>query len=167
MRGFYDTIPTVIIMTDITVIHVGNIKDSFFGEALSEYKKRLAGFCRFREIEIKEEKCDLPSEVDKCLAKEGDKILAALPKKGFRVALCVEGKQMSSEDFALLNDRNAAGGVAYVIGSSYGLAESVKAACDMRLSFSKMTLPHRLMRVVLYEQIYRAFTIVNGRKYHK
>lgn len=70
-------------MTDITVIHVGNIKDSFFGEALSEYKKRMAAFCRFREIEIKEEKCDLPSEVDKCLAKEADKILAALPKKGF------------------------------------------------------------------------------------
>ena len=165
MRRFYDTIPTVIFMTDITVIHVGNIKDSFFDEALSEYKKRMAAFCRFREIEIKEEKCDLPSEVDKCLAKEADKILAALPKKGFRVALCVEGKQMSSEDFALLNGRNAAEGVTYVIGSSYGLAESVKAACDMRLSFSKMTLPHRLMRVVLYEQIYRAFTIINGRKY--
>lgn len=74
---------------------------------------------------------------------------------------------MSSEDFAVLNGRNAAEGVTYVIGSSYGLAESVKAACDMRLSFSKMTLPHRLMRVVLYEQIYRAFTIINGRKYHK
>ena len=167
MRRFYDTIPTVIFMTDITVIHVGNIKDSFFGEALSEYKKRMAAFCRFREIEIEDEKCDLPSEVGKCLAKEADKILAALPKKGFRVALCVEGKQMSSEDFALLNGRNAAEGVTYVIGSSYGLAESVKAACDMRLSFSKMTLPHRLMRVVLYEQIYRAFTIINGRKYHK
>lgn len=86
MRRFYDTIPTVIFMTDITVIHVGNIKDSFFGEALSEYKKRMAAFCRFREIEIKEEKCDLPSEVDKCLAKEADKILAALPKK--RVSRC-------------------------------------------------------------------------------
>ena len=154
-------------MTDITVIHVGNIKDAFFNEALSEYKKRLAGFCRLREIEIKEEKCDLPSDVDKCLAKEGDKIIASLPKKGLHIALCVEGKQMSSENFALLNGRNAAEGVTYVIGSSYGLAESVKAACDMRLSFSKMTLPHRLMRVVLYEQIYRAFTIINGRKYHK
>lgn len=154
-------------MTDVTIIHVGNIKDGFFQQALDEYKKRLSGFCRLREIEIKEEKCDTPSEVSRCLEKEGEKIIAALPKKGYKIALCVEGTQLSSEAFAELNNKNAESGIVYIIGSSYGLADGVKSRCDMRLSFSKMTLPHRLMRVVLYEQIYRAFTIINGRKYHK
>lgn len=154
-------------MTEVTIIHVGNIKDDFFLQALNEYKKRLSGFCRMKEIEIKEEKCDTPSEVSKCLEKEGEKIIAAFPKKGVKVALCVEGKQQDSEEFASLISKNAADGIVFVIGSSYGLSEKVKSNCDIRLSFSKMTFPHRLMRVILYEQVYRAFTIINGRKYHK
>ncbi len=154
-------------MTDVTIIHVGNIKDDFFLQALNEYKKRLSGFCRMKEIEIKEEKCDTPPEVAKCLEKEGEKIISSLPKKGVKVALCVEGRQQDSEEFASLINKNAADGITFVIGSSYGLSEKVKSSCDIKLSFSKMTFPHRLMRVILYEQIYRAFTIINGRKYHK
>ncbi len=154
-------------MTDITIIHVGNIKDSFFREALDEYKKRLLPYCRLKEIEIKEEKCVAASDISKCLSKEGKKILEALPKKSVRVALCVEGKQQTSEEFAAFNETHSDVGITYIIGSSYGLSDEVKNACNVRLSFSKMTLPHRLMRVVLYEQIYRAFTIINKRTYHK
>lgn len=154
-------------MTDITIIHVGNIKDSFFKQAVDEYKKRLSAFCRLKEIEIKEEKCDNDEEIKKCLEKEGERIIATLPKKCYKIALCVEGKELNSESFAALNEDHADIGIAYVIGSSCGLSEQVKTLCDMRLSFSKMTFPHRLMRVILCEQIYRAFTIINGRKYHK
>jgi len=154
-------------MTDVTIIHVGNIKDEFFMQALDEYKKRLSGFCRLKEIEIKEEKCDTQSEVAKCLEREGEKIIAAFPKKGIKIALCVEGKQQDSEEFASLINKNTSDGIAFIIGSSYGLSEKVKSSCNIKLSFSKMTFPHRLMRVILYEQVYRAFTIINGRKYHK
>ncbi len=154
-------------MTDITIIHVGNIKDSFFKDALDEYKKRMSAYCRIKETEIKEEKCDTPAEVSKCLEKEAEKILAAIPKKSYKIALCVEGKQLDSVEFSKLNEANASVGITYIIGSSYGLADRVKAACDFKISFSKMTFPHRLMRVILYEQIYRSFTIQAGKKYHK
>lgn len=154
-------------MTDVTVIYAGNTKESYFLEALAEYRKRLGAFCRFTEIEIKEEKCDSPAEVSRCLEKEGERIIAAFPKRAYRIALCVEGRQFSSEEFAEISDSKEGDGIVFVIGSSFGLSDAVKNACDLKLSFSKMTLPHRLMRVVLYEQIFRACAINHGRRYHK
>ncbi|MEG1743656.1 MAG: 23S rRNA (pseudouridine(1915)-N(3))-methyltransferase RlmH [Clostridia bacterium] len=158
-------------MTEVQVIYVGNIKEKYYSDALDEFKKRLSMFCRFVETEIKEEKTDeneSNASILKCLEKEGDKILAAIPKNCYKIALCVEGLQEDSQQFSkIISENSASQPIIFVIGSSHGLSEKVKAACDKRLSFSKMTLPHRLMRVVLYEQIYRAMTILAGKKYHK
>ena len=100
---------------------------------------------------------------------EGEQILKNLPPRAYKVALCIEGKQLSSEELAaLLHDvKETHGEVCFVIGSSHGLAEKVKAACDRRLSFSRLTFPHRLMRVILSEALYRALSIEGGGEYHK
>lgn len=150
---------------------MGNIKESFFAKALEEYKKRISAFARFSETEIKEEKTDgneTEASIARCLQAEGARILAKMPKKAFKIALCVEGMQKDSVQFAgLLGTETTSAAVVFVIGSSYGLSKQVKESCDYLLSFSKMTLPHRLMRVVLYEQIYRGLSINANRKYHK
>lgn len=159
-------------MLEVNVIHVGNMKESFYKEALAEYKKRLSAYCTFTETEIKEAYLpESPSklQIEAALAKEGAQILAKIPQRAFVAALCVEGKQISSEELAQLTEKAAseAGKLVFIIGSSYGLAPEVKSAANTRLSFSKMTFPHRLMRVMLSEQIYRAFTINAGKTYHK
>ncbi len=145
---------------NITLIHVGDFKEDYFRAAEKEYIKRLSAYCNFRTVFVKEEES---------LKKEAEKVLSLLPSKAKKIALCVEGKQLSSEEFAsvLEDTRFGFSEICFVIGSSHGLDESVKKACDIRLSFSKMTLPHRLMRIVLEEQIYRAFTIIAGKTYHK
>lgn len=145
---------------NITLIHVGDFKEDYFRAAEKEYIKRLSAYCTFRTVFVKEEES---------LKKEAEKVLSLLPPKAKKIALCVEGKQLSSEEFAsvLEDTRFGFSEICFVIGSSHGLDESVKKACDIRLSFSKMTLPHRLMRIVLEEQIYRAFTIIAGKTYHK
>lgn len=145
---------------NITLIHVGDFKEDYFRAAEKEYIKRLSAYCTFRTVFVKEEEN---------LKKEAEKVLSLLPPKAKKIALCVEGKQLSSEEFAsvLEDTRFGFSEICFVIGSSHGLDESVKKACDIRLSFSKMTLPHRLMRIVLEEQIYRAFTIIAGKTYHK
>ena len=110
-----------------------------------------------------------PAEIEKALRKEGEQITALLPRRAYVYALCVEGQPCSSEAFAASLERviSEGGEPVFVIGSSHGLSEAVKRAADQRLSFSQMTLPHRLMRVVLTEQIYRAMTIIHRRAYHK
>ena len=121
-------------------------------------------------IGVKEEDAgNSPAEIEKALRKEGEQITALLPRRAYVYALCVEGQPCSSEAFAASLERviSEGGEPVFVIGSSHGLSEAVKRAADRRLSFSQMTLPHRLMRVVLTEQIYRAMTIIHHRAYHK
>ncbi|MBO4422945.1 MAG: 23S rRNA (pseudouridine(1915)-N(3))-methyltransferase RlmH [Clostridia bacterium] len=154
---------------NVTVVHVGDLKEKYYKEAVAEYEKRLGRFCRVKNVQIKEEKLpDDPSasEIAAALSAEGKRILEALPERSYAIALCVEGKQLSSEELAAVI-ADAARDITFVIGSSHGLADSVKKACDLRLSVSKMTFPHRLMRVILAEQIYRAFSINAGSSYHK
>ncbi|MFA6947580.1 MAG: 23S rRNA (pseudouridine(1915)-N(3))-methyltransferase RlmH [Eubacteriales bacterium] len=147
-------------MLSLQLLVTGGIKNSekYFSDAAAEFEKRLGAYCRFTTLEFD----DTPSV--------SSKLLAALRPRAYKIALCVEGKQLSSEELAEKLGSVALSGVSqidFVIGGSEGLSESVKAACDLRLSFSRMTFPHRLMRVILLEQIYRAFTIMNGEKYHK
>jgi len=159
-------------MTLVTVITVGSLKESYLKEAVAEYKKRLSQYARVEEIEIKEERInneDDMGEVEKCLDAEGEKIIARMPKDSLKIALCVEGKQYDSPALAeiIRGGCDRSGKITLVIGSSHGLAERVKRACDLRLSFSRLTFPHQLMRVNLYEALYRSFTIINGKRYHK
>ena len=156
----------------VRFITVGNLKESYLREAAAEYKKRLSGLCRVEEIELKEVR--LPedpseSEIKKALAEEAKAILAAIPPRSYPVALCVEGKQMSSPDLShkLESVTAECGTLCFIIGSSHGLAPEVKAAAKMRLSVSELTFPHQLMRVILYEAIYRCYQIAKGSRYHK
>lgn len=154
---------------NITVIHVGGLKEKYYAEAVAEYEKRISGFCRIRNAEIKEERLpEQPTDgqIAAALAAEGKRILAQIPPRSFVTALCVEGERLGSEELAQ-TIASAAKDVVFIIGSSYGLSPEVKRAADLRLSVSAMTFPHRLMRVILAEQIYRALSINAGRNYHK
>lgn len=158
-------------MFKITIISVGNLKEKYFAEAVKEYEKRISAYAEVRDINLKEENLDNLREGDiaAALEKEGTAILGAMPPRAYKVALCVEGKTLSSEKLAELVEaaKNTQGEICFVIGSSHGLSPKVKAACDYRLSVSALTFPHRLMRVILTEAIYRALSIANGGKYHK
>jgi 23S rRNA (pseudouridine1915-N3)-methyltransferase len=159
-------------MAQITVISVGTLKEDYLKSAVLEYKKRLSQYARVDEVNIKEEAIrneDDKSEISRALEIEGEKILAAIPNGAKRIALCVEGKQYDSVELARVIDSfvDECGKVALIIGSSHGLSERVKRECEMRLSFSKMTFPHQLMRVILFEALYRSFTITAGKRYHK
>ena len=155
----------------ITLITVGTLKEDYLRRAMEEYVRRIGAYATWEEINLKEEKLkdESPASVDTALKAEGERIVAAIPKDALAIALCVEGKQYSSEELAALLGRGAdeKGKVCLVIGSSWGLSEEVKRACHMRLSVSKMTFPHQLMRVILGEAIYRSLTILKGKKYHK
>jgi len=157
----------------ITLIYVGSTSERFYTDAAGEYEKRIGAFASFQSVCIKEERIgDEASEavVAKCLAAEEQRIKAAIPKGAFTVALCIEGKQLSSEELAAKFDELGIEGVSsvvFIIGSSHGIAPSLKDFCDMKISMSKMTFPHMLARVMLTEQIYRAHTILKGKKYHK
>lgn len=159
-------------MNTVTLITVGSLKEGYLRDAAAEYEKRLSGFCKFETIQLKEAK--LPenpaeSEIRIALADEAKRILAAIPQRAYRVALCVEGKQFSSPALAKkLEDATAASGnLVLIIGSSHGLAEEVKNACDLKLSVSELTFPHQLMRVMTLEILYRCFNIQRGTRYHK
>ena len=159
-------------MANLTVITVGTLKEDYLKDAISEYKKRLSQYARVEDVNIKEEKIsnenDL-SEIKRALDREGERILAAVPKGAAIIALCVEGKQYDSPGLARLIGRltDESGKIALIIGSSHGLSENVKNAAAVRLSFSSLTFPHQLMRVILYEALYRSFTILAGKAYHK
>ncbi len=157
-------------MLRINIITVGSLKEKYLKEAVAEYSKRLSRFASLKVVELSEAylpQNPAPQDVDKALEKEADAILKHL-SGSFKIALCVEGKQLSSPDFSTLIERGERGGsIDFVIGSSHGLSQRVKAACDSRLSFSEMTFPHQLMRVILLEQIYRAFKILRNESYHK
>ena len=159
-------------MLQINILYVGNIKDKFFQDAVSEYEKRLNGLCKLKNIELKEEKPkdESESEIATIIRKEGDRLLEAIPPKSYKIALCVEGKQISSEDLAQKISEIPLSGyseITFIIGGAFGMDERVKKAADFRLSISKMTFTHRMMRVILIEQIYRALNIAGGGHYHK
>lgn len=159
-------------MLTFRLITVGTLKESYWRDAVAEYKKRLAGFCRFEEINLKETKLPddpSPAQISAALESEGEQMMAYLTPRVYKIALCVEGKQMSSEALAQRLDEVSARAseVCLVIGSSHGIAPRVKAACDLRLSLSELTLPHQLARVVVCEVIYRCMNILRGTKYHK
>ena len=156
----------------VSIITVGTLKEDYLKDAVAEYKKRLSQYAKVEEISIKEERItdeDDGKAVLAALDAEGEKILSVMPKGALKVALCVEGKEYSSEGLAELvrGARDVSGKIALIIGSSHGLADKVKCACEVRLSFSRLTFPHQLMRVILYEALYRSFTIIAGKKYHK
>lgn len=159
-------------MANLTIITVGTLKEDYLKDAIGEYKKRLSQYARVDEINIKEEKISNEndsSEIRRALDKESEKILAAVPKGASIIALCVEGKQYDSVGLArligTLNDET--GKIALIIGSSHGLSDNVKRAASVKLSFSQLTFPHQLMRVILFEALYRSFTILAGKAYHK
>ena len=160
-------------MTTINLIYVGNIRENYLLAAVAKYEKRLSAYCRLVCTEIKEEKLpDDPSQAqtEASMKKEGERILAVLPRKSMKIALCVEGKQLSSEEFSSLikNAENSGfSQISFIIGGAFGLSEEVKKVCDFRLSLSKMTFTHRFARILLLEQIYRAENIAAGGKYHK
>ena len=159
-------------MATVTLITVGTLKEAYLRDAVSEYKKRLSQYARVEEIELKEERIqneDNRVEIDAALSREADKILSAIPKDSMKIALCVEGKQYSSEELAALVSEGIdnSGKITFIIGSSYGLDNRVKRECDIKLSFSRLTFPHQLMKVILFEAIYRSFTIIHKKRYHK
>lgn len=160
-------------MLKVHLVHVGTVKEAYLTDAIAEYEKRLSAYCRVDHIPIKEEKLPdkpSPAEISSAIVKEGERILAALPARSYLIALCVEGKQMPSESFSDLLAKLPDEGfseVTFIIGGSDGLSDAVKKVCHKRLSVSEMTFPHQLMRVILLEQIYRAFNIAAGGKYHK
>lgn len=159
-------------MVGLKIITVGTLKEGYLRDAAAEYEKRLGGFCKLTSVTLKEEKLpDSPSdgEIRTALKRESERILAEMPKRAYKIAMCVEGKQLSSEELADKLEAVSAshGEVCIVIGSSHGLDDSVKSACDMRLSVSRLTFPHQLMRVILLEAVYRGFNIIKGTHYHK
>ncbi len=159
-------------MAVIKIITVGTLKEDYLRAAVAEYEKRISGFCRVESVNIKEAKLPQdPSEGDirRALGEEARQILAAMPDRAYKIAMCVEGKQFSSEELSSKIDGafSCSNEICFVIGSSHGLCDSVKNAADLKLSVSKLTFPHQLMRVVLLESIYRCLNIIKGTKYHK
>lgn len=160
-------------MLNVTLICVGKLKEKFYIAAVEEYKKRLKGCCKLELMELSEERLPenpSPAQVAQALEKESRLIFARIPKNAALVALCIEGTLMSSEELAKQVSSFAVQGTSslcFVIGSSFGLHPSVKQAARLRLSMSPMTFPHHLARVMVLEQIYRAFKINEGSRYHK
>ena len=159
-------------MLSVKIVCVGKLKESWWREACKEYEKRLGAFCKFSVVELPESR--LPenlsqAQIQNALQEEGKAILHA-SQNSYRVALCIEGKLISSPDLAEWMHKISIQGIStisFLIGSSFGLSDSVKQAADGSLSMSKMTFPHQLARVMLCEQIYRGFQIQNHGKYHK
>lgn len=157
---------------NVTIIAVGKLKESYLRDGCGEYIKRLGAFCKVNVIEIDEERASSnPSEneIKNIISKEGQRIIQKIPKGSAVIPLCIEGKEYSSPDFSSLLESIAmqSSHICFVIGGSFGLSDEVKAMGRNKLSFGKMTLPHQLARMVLLEQIYRAFSISNNSKYHK
>lgn len=157
-------------MIGIDLICVGKLKEKFFAEAVKEYEKRLSAYCKLNITEISENVVSSQSEIAAALSKEGEKILAKIPNSVYVVAMCIEGENLSSEALSKKMSELKVGGnskLVFLIGGSNGLSDEVKARANLRLSMSKMTFPHHLARVMVLEQIYRAFKIEEGSGYHK
>ncbi len=159
-------------MMKITVIALASLKEKYLKDAAAEYIKRLRTYCDLKVIELDPirlpERASL-AEISSALEREAELIAKRIPAGDFVIPLCIEGKQLSSEEFSgvLEQEMNIGRGVTFIIGSSCGLADNIKRRGDLKLSFSKMTFPHQLFRVMLLEQLYRAFKIISGGAYHK
>ena len=160
-------------MQKVSVICVGKLKEKFYADAAAEYVKRLSRYCKLNIVELPEERLPddpSPALIDAALAKEAEAIRAKLPPSSSLIALCVEGRMRSSEELARLMAAWANRGekqLVFLIGGSFGLHPSIKAEAWAQLSMSPMTFPHHLARVMLLEQLYRAFKIREGSSYHK
>lgn len=157
----------------VKVISVGKLKEKYLKDGIAEYTKRLGRFAKMELIELADEKTPdnaSPVEKSQIMGKEAERILAKVGERDFVVVLAIEGKQFSSEDFSQLLQDKMVGGystITFIIGGSLGLDDRVKKRANQLLSFGLLTLPHQLMRLVLVEQIYRAFMIAEGSPYHK
>ncbi|MGF0033449.1 23S rRNA (pseudouridine(1915)-N(3))-methyltransferase RlmH [Bariatricus sp. SGI.154] len=157
----------------ITIVTVGKIKEKYLKDAITEYTKRLSKYCKLEIVEVADEKTpDHASETveEQIRAKEGERILRYLKDDAYIITLEINGKQLSSEQLADKIETlgvQGTGHIIFVIGGSIGLGKEVMKRSDFALSFSKMTFPHQLMRVILLEQVYRSYRIMNGEPYHK
>ncbi len=157
----------------ITLIAVGKIKERFYTEAVAEYAKRLSRYCKLEIVQVQDEKTpDGASEAEErqIKEKEGRRILDQIKEGAYVIALAIDGEMLSSEQLAARLEKLGVSGqsqIVMVIGGSLGLSDQVLQRADYKLSFSKMTFPHQLMRVVLLEQIYRSYRIICGEPYHK
>ena len=156
----------------VRILCVGKLKERYFEDACAEFQKRLGRFCNFEIVEVPDEKTPEslhPKDELLVLDKEGKRLMRAIGEKDFVVALAIDGRQMTSEAFAAFLEEKEieARPLTFVIGGSLGLSNEVYARADMRLSFSKMTFPHRIARLLLLEQLYRGFKIRRNEAYHK
>ena len=160
-------------MIKVKIIALGKLKEQYLSQASAEYQKRLKNYCNLEIVEITPKSLsDNPSnaEINAALEKEADLILQKIPNNAYILPLCIEGKQFSSEEFSQKIENSVNLGkstVVFIIGNSHGLSERVKQRANVKISFSKMTFPHMLARIMLLEQIYRAFKIKEGSAYHK
>ncbi len=157
----------------ITILCVGKIKEKFYRDALAEYEKRLGRYCRLSVVEVEDERTEENAGdalAEQIKEREGKRLLRHMRQDAYRIALAVDGKELDSVAFSQKLDRLFVSGkshILFVIGGSLGLHEDVLRAADERMSFSKLTFPHQLMRVILLEQIYRGYRILNHEPYHK
>lgn len=159
-------------MLTINIICVGRLKEGYLREAAEEYQKRMKPMCRLNIVELNEERIGddpSPAEIGRTVAAESERILQKIGRGDYVIAMCVEGRNISSEGLSVRIEDIAMtrSTIDLIIGGSWGLSEELKARADFRLSMGKMTFPHQLCRVMLLEQVYRAFQISKGTKYHK
>jgi 23S rRNA (pseudouridine1915-N3)-methyltransferase len=159
-------------MIKIHIITVGKLKEKYLRDAVAEYTKRISAYAKIDVVEVNEHKCadnPSPAEIQQVLEKEGERIIAKIPHGSFVIPMCIEGTQKTSEEFSAEIEKIAlsTSEITFIIGGSFGLSDEVKRLGRLKLSFSKMTFPHQLMRVILLEQVYRALSISNNAKYHK
>lgn len=157
----------------ITILCVGKVKEKFYRDAIDEFSKRLSRYCKLEVIEVNDEKTDeqaSENEIRLIKEKEGERLLKNIKEEAYVITLCIDGKQLDSEELSEKIEKLGIQGnshIYFVIGGSLGLADAVINRADYKLSFSKMTFPHQLMRVILLEQIYRSYRIMNNEPYHK
>jgi len=157
----------------ITILCVGKVKEKFYRDAIEEFSKRLSRYCKLEIIEVADEKTQeeaSETEIRIVKDKEGERLIKNIKEDAYVVCLCIDGKQLDSEELSEKIEQIGIQGkshVYFIIGGSLGLADIVVKRADFKLSFSKMTFPHQLMRVILLEQIYRAYRIMNNEPYHK
>ena len=157
----------------ISILCVGKVKEKFYRDAIDEFSKRLSRYCKLEIIEVADEKTEEQStenEIRLVKEKEGERLLKNIKEDAYVIALCIDGKQLDSEELSEKIEKLGVQGTSHiclVIGGSLGLADAVVKRADFKLSFSKMTFPHQLMRVILLEQVYRAYRIMNNEPYHK
>ena len=158
---------------NIKIIGVGKIKEKYIQEGINEFKKRLSRYCNLEIIEIEDEKAPenlSEKEMEIVKSKEGERIISKIPSNSFVISLAIDGKNLSSEQLSekvedlMINGMND---ITFIIGGSLGLADEILNRSNFKLSFSKMTFPHQLMRLILLEQVYRGFRIMKGEPYHK